>query len=224
MRKHLALTIALTAALCSCERPSPDDGDDGSLVYDIVTYEGTSENGEQSTFTYQQVDDSPIITLAGVWKPSFTVTRGQRLMLGYVTDHYGQSGTITVKSAQRTVGGEIAVSPTVPPLNGSEPLSLISAWRSGPYLNMHIQASLTTEPVTVALTLDSQSMETSSPRLFLTLEQEHNQVDYAQRTAYGSWDISDIWQPQSTKSITIVYKGGEYTIHKPIKDNLTPQL
>lgn len=222
MHKPLGLLLALCTTICCCTGPRPDGGDDDTIVYNIVTYQGTSEGGAQSTFTYQEIDDSPLITLAGVWAPASGVSPGQRLLLGYVTDHYGQSGPITVKSAQRTVGGDIAVSPDVPTLSG-ESVSLVSAWRSGPYLNMHLQANVTSEPVAVSLTLDSLSIHTGAPRLYLTLHQEHNQPDYAMRTAYCSWDIGSIWTPDATRCITIVFKGGEYTIHKNIKDNLKPQ-
>ncbi len=59
----LALALIMLALTCSCSDETGFKGPVEMQLWDLVTYEGCTDGGDGSRFTFRQVDDSPLITL-----------------------------------------------------------------------------------------------------------------------------------------------------------------
>ena len=71
--------IAIVATSCGDSGPYSDK----IALYDIVTFDGQTDQGAK--FSFQQVDDSPVIELLapGVVFDEQKVRKNQRLLIGY---------------------------------------------------------------------------------------------------------------------------------------------
>ena len=72
-------------------------------LWDLVTYEGCTDGGDGSRFTFRQVDDSPLITLISPTLLPAETTAGTRMIIRYIPES-GEaytSSNITLLSAAR---------------------------------------------------------------------------------------------------------------------------
>lgn len=198
------IPLAVAAYLAAgCNKLSDEDPD--TTLQDVVTYISTSEDNSLSTFHFYPKDDSEAIVLSANWTPNGTFAPGQRLFLSYSTETPGESGPITVKGVSKCPGGEVnSLPPDSIPTGLS--IAIVSAWRSGPYLNVWFTAQLSREAAYVGLILDSETISEPFPTLHLTLEQDISAAfETSRQQIIGSWLIADIWNQPGTEGLNLMY-------------------
>lgn len=196
------LTIILTAlTLWSCNSKG-DGGEPDSTLYQIVTFEGYNADTQTSAFTYQVIDDSPLITLTASFRPSDELKEGTRLLIAYQTDTPGQSGPIELQSAAVTIGGDVK-SAENPSVATSRTLLPVSVWRSGPYLNACIRSALNRGAVSAELVAD----KADPARLYVVVRQSSDlAIDAVDRTFYCSWSLAPIMAGINPADLTLTFK------------------
>ncbi len=188
----LAPLAALCLAACSDSEPQGYT----PVTFNLVTFV-SSEQGK-SHFAFQPANDDPIINLTADWTPPTAVKPGQRLLLSYVCSDPLASEAVTLKSATNCPGGVIK---QVDKINPSPiPVRVITAWRSGSYINMRVAAKLNSNPVTIAL----QYTSATTSQLSLYLNQDNPlSPDAYQRETYLSFQCAPLWNLPTTSSLTI---------------------
>lgn len=215
MKKLTAILLA-AVALTACRKQDPTTPD--TTVYDIVTYESTDDDSSVSIFTYQRIDDSPLITLSANWIPPSKIEPGKRMLLAYQTDHPGESGPITIKMAMPTVGGDPVESAT--PSVGHIQVKPVSVWRSGPYLNLRAQLTIAGGAISAALEMDRNTVDSDFPAFYLNISQPSPAtIETTVKDAYCSWDIGSTWNLPTCRGVKLFYRGsggitGELTLTK----------
>lgn len=201
--KKLILICALALAFVGCKNEKSDEPDVSFLT--LVTYQGTDETQGISTFTFQAIDDSPLITLTAAWKPTSELKDGARVMLDYYADNYQVSGPVTVRRVTPVIGS--TPSETTTPLSGNIGIHPATVWRSGPYLNAYIEAYVTGDPVTVKFALDKSTVSDAIPVYYLALDQtNYREVEAYRRIATMSYDISDVWNLPTCEGVKVYYR------------------
>ena len=201
--KKLMLICAIALALVGCNKENSEEPEVSFL--NLVTYQGTDETQGVSTFTFQAIDDSPVITLTAAWKPSTELKDGTRVLLDYYANNYQVSGPITVRRAVPVIGSTPTETET--PLSGNIGISPATVWRSGPYLNAYIEAYVTSEPVTVKFALDKATAADAVPAYYLALDQtNYREVEAYRRIATMSYDISSVWNLPTCEGVKVYYR------------------
>lgn len=220
MKKTL-LICTIILALCGCKSNKADEPDKSYMT--LVTYAGTDEALQVSTFTYQAIDDSPLVTLTANWVAGEELTPGERVYLTYYADAYQVSGPVTIRNISPVIGW--IPSESEGPIDlGNAKITPVTVWRSGPYLNARINAWITRDPVTVKFALDKLTAADPMPTYYLSVNQTNiNQIEAYNRSATISYDIADVWNAATCKGVRIVYRdfdGNEaaLTLEKQQKD------
>lgn len=139
----LLALVAVAAVAC---------GDDevyeyGDFSYNIVTYAG--ESGDNSVFTFQSYNDSPLITLVAGNLSNPEMNVGQRLLLNYIVDEGDgtQFQKVTIKGLAKvnTDTLRVVTAEALDTLKMDE-IKLKSVWRTGDYLNIRCQLQYTEKP------------------------------------------------------------------------------
>lgn len=201
--KKLMLICAVALAFVGCKS---EKGEEPQVSYlTLVTYQGTDETQSVSTFTFQTIDDSPVITLTAAYKPSAELKDGTRVMLDYYADNYNVSGPITVRRISPVIGS--TPTQTDAPNTGNIGISPTTVWRSGPYLNAYIEAYVTADPVSVKFALDKSTISDPVPVYYLALSvNNYREVEAYRRIATMSYDISDVWNLPTCKGVKVFYR------------------
>ncbi len=203
-RPALGLVLLVASlSLAACHGSSNEEPD---LSYTtLVTYEGTDTDLQVSTFSYQVIDDSPLITLTANWLPTTELTPGERVMLVYLSDTYGKSGPVTVKRVAPVIGWKPAR--TAKPLSGNVSITPITYWRSGPYLNANIEAIMTRDAATATFALLESTEQDPMPTYYLAVSQSDiKEVEAIRRMATISFDISASWDRPDCTGIKVIYR------------------
>lgn len=203
MKKILTL-LTLAVTLWGCNKNEDPETPDTTL-YQLVTYEGTNEETHVSVFTYQVIDDSPVITLTCAFEPVKPLDPGTRLIIGYTTETPGESGPIELKQASTVLGGKAETS-AEPSVQTSRAISPVTIWRTGNYLNITARATLNSGATTASLLYRPEAPD----KLYVVVAQPTPLDILAyERTIYCSWDISAILSNLSNSDIdflSICYK------------------
>lgn len=201
------LTSALIVlALSSCK--DNDSGTPDPIVSNIVTYEATTEDGSVSTFSFQAVDDSPLITISANWKAPAELKPGTRLLAYYTTTTPNESGPVELKSLVQIPGGTPKDTTAITNLTGEE-LGLQAMWRSGSYLNLNAGVYFTGQASEVSLLVDTSTLQ--QPEVDTYVYIGHNPdspVDgtTATRMLVASWNIADIWTQPTLQTLRVTYR------------------
>lgn len=203
--KKLLLICVIVLSLCGCKDKQTEEPQVPYLT--LVTYAGTDETLQVSTFTYQAIDDSPLITLTANWIPTSELTPGERIYINYYADAYGVSGPIELRQVVSVIGWQPTVKEAPFPL-GNVDITPVTVWRSGPYLNARIDAMITRDPVTVEFALDKSTADKPMPIFYLYVNQQDlSQIEAYWRTATLSYDISSVWSKPDCTGVQVVYRG-----------------
>lgn len=199
MKKFLLLLLPLLLAACEKSNgPALEPA-----VYNIVTYEATTLDGSVAVFTYQVLDDSPVITLTADFKVPAGVTPGTRMLLTYVTDTPDQSGPITVRQAVVLPGGKPIESNQIP---YSEPLQIRSLWRTGSYLNLDGVATLSGTAKEISLYAKTSSLNKSTIQLCIIIGEGDGPVGAeVKKSVFASWDIAEYWNLPTCSAIDVFF-------------------
>ena len=193
------ISVFLISGCSNSEEPDPTP-----VVYNIVTYESTATDGSLSTFSYQVSGDSPLITLSAKWDVPDGVRSGMRLLLAYIPEsHTIESGAVSIVSYAMIPGGEFKLAETVPE---SQRIRMVSMWRSGDYLNLHAEVTLSGQPSEISLYAESSTVDSSCPQAYIVIgEGDGELVEAAGRQLYASWNISELWSLPSLEEISVAY-------------------
>ena len=206
--KSIILGIAAAAfALTGCNSSSDNDNDDKQIFVDVATLESNSTLG--ASLTLRKLNDSPLVTLTSPqqFDPSYFKV-GKRVVIAYAPANGEQyvSGPVSIYSAVLAIGeGDKPEPGTAEATNNwaSGQIKMISAWRTGKYLNLAFNGSTYSDPV-CHLYLDKATADTDNPHLYFTFAPK-GAFEFTEGTFYASYNIEDLWDDPNVKSITLSY-------------------
>ena len=138
MTKYFYIMILILVGLASCEDENPSDE---AVLFDIVCLEKASNTG--SIFSVAKPgSDEEIMLTASQQIDSRYVKPGDRLLLKYVpmSGIAYKSGAISIKGYGQIINGTLdTTEESVPDGWNQDPVYLLSAWRAGRFLNIHVQ-------------------------------------------------------------------------------------
>lgn len=200
------LIFLAALALLGCSKNESADVD--PIVQNIVTYEATSDDGTVSTFSFQAVDDSPLITISATWSPPADLLPGTRLLATYSTTTPSVSGAVELRGLQ-TIPGGIPIDTCAIANLSSEGIGLRSIWRSGQYLNLTGSVYFTGNAGDVSLLVDSLSLSQPDVDAWIHVGIDPNNPNVgssAPRSLVASWNIAEIWNNPLLQTLRIHYK------------------
>lgn len=185
--------IMLLALIVAPGCSSDDNPSDEAVIYDIVCLARDSDDG--SVFTLSKPGSDDVITLTTRQRiDTKLIPVGNRLLLRYVPDGgvAYQSGPVTVSGYGTIVNGNL----TRLPENDIEgwdatPVYLLSAWRSGNYLNIHARLPYDERPRAFTLAVPDTQSGNTFPDLYLVHALEADVTTFS-RAYYISFDISEL--------------------------------
>ncbi|MDE6207017.1 MAG: hypothetical protein K2M55_04335 [Muribaculaceae bacterium] len=209
LKSLLAAAVAVTGiALTSCN-DSESGGNNGPDRY--VNFVTLAENTpEGSVMTFRKDGDSPLITLTSNQQFDTSIFKANtRVVVDYIPasgDGYA-SGPVTLVSAVNTEGGGAPVQAKTAEETRNWASDLVSVnlvQRTGEYLNLVFTASTRRDPKECAVYVDKATIGTECPCLHLIFEASDTGVadPYA---FFASYDISEVWNAESTKRIRVYY-------------------
>lgn len=210
--KNIFLTTAVCAAtlsLASCNSNDDPEGGRTVIYSNIVTVESVESTG--ASFSFQKMDDSPLITLTTTQSVSGDgvnlLKKGMRIVLSYTpaSGEQYKSGPITAYQWVKTYG-EGAQLPV-------EPASTTSGWytnavqqamiqRTGPYLNAGIVSN--DKPNECRIVVDEATVNDEYPKAYLIYKSSTPlPTNYV---FYVSYSMTDLMEHDNFKGLDVVYE------------------
>lgn len=222
MKERLSRLLTILAALVllgSCKDGNRTDGPAYAYLTDIATFEGNTPDGSGSVFTVRMMDDSPLATLKAD-RPVEKTKPSARMMIYYLP-HNGKPYTDTDISLVYTGSVNQETPVTAPehaaellPLFGRDPVKTVSVWRTGEYINIHMQATECQAPRTMAFVLVPGTIAAGEPEYRLVHALPAGAPPSYMRTVYASYNISDVWSAPGTRLVRVSLNPGETFIFK----------
>ncbi len=206
--------VAMALFACSCNNDDNNDPSKDGNQIDFVTVKSITNAG--TSFEVQKEGDSPVATLITTKKLSDDVKVGQRILLRYFPAN-GQpytSGNITPTGYMTIYGnGDPVAVKKSEDVGGfaSEDVIIEICQRTGKYVNVAARCFMLNAPTEFDLICDQSTLADAEPVLYLIYKSDSNSVDGAYKVTYGSWDISQIWNLSTCKSIRVKYATTEGT-------------
>ncbi len=193
----LLLLLPLLLLLTSCRDNTPGDPNDLDVVWTIATFTGNIDG--HATFEFRKSGDSPLITLTaqGEIETGEKLQPQARVYIAYIPasgDPY-TSGPVTLTAVNTITSGQVEAV-TSDKLRGwdTDPVYLLTAWRSGQYINIYCRLPYDTEPRRFALVADEATVGTARPQLYL-YHALAGEVNTFMRAYYASFDLSPVLGP-----------------------------
>lgn len=182
------ISLMMAAMLCGCSDGTPTDE---IALYDIACMESTGSDG--SVFTICKPGNDNIITLKSPQAVDTAYVKpGERLLIRYIPQSgvaYA-SGEIALKGYGTIINGKLNLT-AGDEKNGwtDTPVYMLSCWRAGNYLNMHLKLPFDSNPRKFDLVIPFDQITEEYPDIYLVhaLEADVNTFD---RAYYASFDIS----------------------------------
>ncbi len=207
LRSILNIAAAGAAALMavSCINADTVDGPVAMTAYDIVTFDG---NTPGATFSYYAPGvDTPLILRADAALDEDAATPGSRVLLAYTAtgepDASGQP--ISMSGLGAVTSPQLQGCRGVPQGWDDDPVWLTSVWRAGQYVDMRVRLPYSTEPRRFALMVDSTTLNTPQPRLYLyhRLPEGVSADSTFERTYYVSVAVGSVWNRPEVEAIEV---------------------
>lgn len=205
----LAALGAAAMAFTGCNSNDDPDDPQAKSYIDIMTI--AEKNGDGTVLTFQKENDSPLITLTTNQTFSQSVfTVGKRVVVNYVPQSGVQyeSGNISILQAMLTEGeGAKPEAKTATETSGwsTDGISMYTAWRTGPYLNVIFNGVTSSAgPEECAIYADAATVGTAQPTVYLIFEGSNGNM-VSPYFFYASYDISELWDNPATESLRLVY-------------------
>ena len=193
----LLFIVTLSAIFVSCRDNTPGDPNNLDVSWTIATFTGNIDG--HATFEFRKADDSPIITLTaqGEIETNDNLKPQARVYIAYIPacgDPYS-SGSVTLTAVNTITSSDVTVA-DVDLLKGwdADPVYLLTAWRSGEYLNIYCRIPYDTNPRRFGLSVDETTLASTRPQLYLCHEMAED-VNTFMRSYYASFDISSVMRP-----------------------------
>lgn len=219
--KNIFLTTAVCAAtlsLASCNSNDDPEGGRTVIYSNIVTVESVESTG--ASFSFQKMDDSPLITLTTTQSVSGDgvnlLKKGMRIVLSYTpaSGEQYKSGPITAYQWVKTYG-EGAQLPVVSASSTSNwytyAVQQVMVQRTGPYLNAGLVTNDT--PSECRMVVDEATVNDEYPKVYViykssTGPQPTNYVIYA------SYSMTDLMEHDNFMGLDVTYEDsyGKHTI------------
>ena len=133
----MLLAVAALLAMGACRNDEPG-GHENDTRLDIVTFD--YDDGSASTFTMQEHEDSPLITLVAPGVTNLKLKKGERTTLHYyeLSAESNYKRTIKVNYSIHTIFDTIRVaSKQKIDEYTNNPIQLKSVWRTGCFININ---------------------------------------------------------------------------------------
>lgn len=194
---HTFFLVAAIAALTSCS--DDNEGVADQLCETIATFDGNQK--DIVTFSYQEVDDSPIIRIHGKGMiDESKVPVGTRLLVRYSLPAGipPETGPVSLISVQRVLTATVTTVST-PPTPGR--LYLNTIHRSGEYIDIQAMMPLTRERKIEISALPYADSEGIADLYITTVTGEDNNT--YDTTAWASLWIGPIWNRPDINGVRI---------------------
>lgn len=189
----LLLTLLMLVAT-SCRDNEPGDPNRLDAAWTLATFTGNLDG--HATFEFRKDGDSPLITLTAQGEVTLTddLQPGARVYIAYVPqsgDPFA-SGTIRLLTLS-TITSSAATVADAATLSGwdATPVYLLTAWRSGEYLNVYCRLPYDKTPRRFGILIDETTLSSPRPQLYLCHEMPA-EVNTFMRSYYASFDISSL--------------------------------
>ncbi len=202
------IIAAASIGFSSCNS-SNSSGPTSPVYTDIVTVTQFTDNS--SVFTFQQLDDSPLITLrSSNGLNAETVKIGDRMLLSYQTDgapRY-QNADINIVGAALTYGKGGDFEKATAESTGnfiSTKVYNAEGWRSGIYLNFGFTYSTDRAPKTCKIVVDEATIDDEYPQLYFIFEPEPLSASSQPMVYYMSYTFADLFNRPTCRGVKLNY-------------------
>ena len=188
-RLSIAFILAIFLPLiCACGDEPRDYGD---FLTDIVTYEGSSDDGT-AKFSFQSRDDLPLQRLAASIKLPSDIVAGQRCLLRYTVVGNLADGT---RQARKAPHSDMSTFPETE-------ISVTSLWRSGTFINLNGWLPYSGKNYQLMLVADEQTLGSPTIEARIVYNTMGAQTLFDRRV-YASFDVSALWSRATCRRLSI---------------------
>lgn len=206
MRHAAILLISLVLlAVTSCRDNEPGSPNNLDAAWTIATFTGNIDG--RATFEFRKTDDQPLITLTaqGAVETDDNLKPQARVYIAYVPqngDPYS-SGPVELLTISVITSSAVSVADAAT-LRGwdTTPVYLLTAWRSGQYINVYCRLPYDKTPGCFSLLADESTVGSGRPQIYLCHEMP-KEVNTFMRAYYASFDISSILDREDVEAIDV---------------------
>ncbi|MBR5119171.1 MAG: hypothetical protein IK100_11070 [Muribaculaceae bacterium] len=202
MRNLLYLILAFLA-LTACDRNHDGKLDETfeTQVVDIVTYTGLDQDNH-ATFRLDGRDDDPSVTLFSNAGAPNKVKENERLLLTYSINHRASDNSywnIDAIGFSRIINDSLRVNANPLDTYQMRPIRLISAWRTGEYINLYGQAEATPKSRLLYMMIDSDTKYNETVDAYLVHDLLNTPSDsiFQWRDFYMSVNVAALKSPNA---------------------------
>ncbi|MDE6416190.1 MAG: hypothetical protein K2K68_04090 [Duncaniella sp.] len=199
------LSLLVLASAAACHDNDPGAPNELDAAWTLATFTGTIDG--HATFEFRKDGDSPLITLTaqGEVQTNDNLRPQSRVYIAYVPqsgDPYS-SGPITLLTLSTITSSAVSVADAAT-LAGwdTTPVYLLTAWRSGEYINIYCRLPYDKSPRRFALLADETTIDTPRPQLYLCHEMPR-EVNTFMRAYYASFDISSLLSRTDVEAVDV---------------------
>ena len=206
---HILMCAVAVWSFSSCEKE--ESFNYGDFRYDMVTYAG--ENGKSSVFTFQSYEDSPLVTLTANNLTKSGLKVGQRLFLNYIVDEDVNETTkvVDVKGFSKVTTDSIVFVPQeVLDTLTRDKMKVVSAWRTGEYLNIRCRLEYTEKPRRLFLATNGE-IDTEGVINAYQIQNLMGAKTYYWLETYLSYYIGTAWNNENCKVLRYNAPDWSYT-------------
>lgn len=202
MRNFFYIMTAILL-LVACDRSHDGTLDESfeTQVVDIVTYTGL-DNDSHATFRLEGRDDEPAVMLYSTVGAPDKVKQNERLLLTYSINHRAGDNSywnIDAIGYSRVINDSIRVN--INPLDSysMRPIKLISAWRTGEFINLHGKAETTNKNRYLYMMIDRDTKYNDTVQAYLVHDLLNTPSDsiFQWREFYMSINVAALKSPNA---------------------------
>lgn len=201
--KRLLPTLAaclLLLVLAACEKELKTSDAYVHSIYDMVTLVGCDR--EKGTAQFELVGrDGSSTMLTGRVAIDSTMRPLQRVVLRYIVDDE-TTGSIKVYGMTRAITDSLRYSKASISLYARHPVKTRSAWRTGDFINLHMQVEYTGKSRTLMMLIDDATRYQDTVHCYLHHD-IHGDTTYHWRECYASFNVGNVWKRTECKTLRL---------------------
>lgn len=202
--KVLSLSLmALATAFTSCDDEDDEPDVPSDAYIDFVTVASNSDSG--SSFTISKAESDEIATLTTTSRIAEGFTVGSRALIQYTAEQSQyESGKIKLYGINSVINGEVKAGTAATTENwSSDPLTMLSCYRTGKYINISGFANMTSTPRKFEIVADEATLSDDYPTAYVLYLGDNAMAQ--QLPLYASIDLSPVWGLETAKGIKLVF-------------------